>query len=89
MNNFNLNQIEEIITQIQDQNDLLNLAEEYNGSKIKFENRNLIFYMDCFVNGDESMISVSISNDSEIEYDIWINGDEFFIDTDSKFQNFN
>lgn len=87
MLNFTKNELNQKLTQIENAESLNDFASEHN-LKVSFENDAWECSFDCFVDGDESSITIKTS-DTNCEYDIWIDGEEYFINEESQLEKFN
>ncbi|MEN3168767.1 hypothetical protein [Gluconobacter sp. OJB] len=89
MYNFTKEELIDAITKIENQHDLLNFSSKYNSTKISIEKPCLICDINCFVDGEESYIGISISDDCELGFDIWIGDHEYFVNDESQLEKLN
>lgn len=89
MYNFTKKELIDAITKIEDQNDLLDFSSKYGSTEISIEKPCLICDINCFVDSEESYIGISISNDGELGFDIWIGDHEYFVNNESQLEKLN
>lgn len=81
------NNIIEELTKIQNVESLNDFASEHDLT-VSFENDAWECSFDCEIDGKKSSITIKISDDN-CEYDIWIDGEEYFINNESQLEKFN